>query len=137
MVNLSYRFANLSNSFNGFYLLQSDFANLSLKFWSDESKLTETVDKLSSVSTVAWNSWNYILNNETGKSLTNLSSTFYSVSLSNLSSTAWSTRQQVANLSQSFYNASNILNTTNISLANTSVLLGKTCLLYTSDAADE
>ena len=60
-VNLSLNFWNLSGTTWAMSYLPAAFSNLSTTFWVDDSKLTQNINSLSSVSTVAYNSWNAIL----------------------------------------------------------------------------
>ena len=106
--------------------LPGALTNLSNSYWLDNERLTQNINKLTSVSTVAYNSWNAVLSNNdtlttntadisTLKNLLNMTNS----SLSNTSFLLDSTNISLANTSY-------LLTITNVSLMNTSILLGTT-----------
>jgi len=99
MVNLSLNFWNLSGTAWSMTYLPAAFSNLSTSYWIDNARLTQNINTLTSVSTVAYNAWNGFVAN---------SNMWNSVSLMNLSSTVWNVSQQLANLSQSYFNVSTL-----------------------------
>ena len=105
MINVRSNFWNHSTvTWNTSYL-PSYCTNLSLNYWVDQSKLTTAIDDRTSVSIVAHDAWNYCVNGFADIS---------NVSLSNLSTTAWNTSAELANVSLNYW-----VNRSNVSLLNT------------------
>ena len=90
VVNLSLNFWNLITTACSLAKLPAALTNLSTSYWIDNERFMQNINKLTSVSTVAYNAWNAVLSSN---------DVLNSVSLMNLSTTAWNTKYQLSGVS--------------------------------------